>query len=1077
MGGGDNSELSDLVSRVKNVKNGVSKKVTEFAFTVDELNKVNYENSQVGFVNGKLARKPGFKVGNCDLYILNNKNKPVKIPDKTITLLAKVVSSGKVVGYKCKFMGRELKLALNNIVILSSIFKPVDYTVAVRDVKTTKENLNTGKVEEVSIKKPYLVGINGNRLSELPEEVIESKKETKPKKELPSLENKEETATKKKDSDSEVKKSIVDVNEKIFKYSGNLALYDFMKTLQDAKCAIVTVDETEKSLAKGIASFCGLEVALPRLICKDSYDLMLDYKRIGIAKLKNKNFIIYKDIYRHITKNFKTKANLTVVCTKESLSTLGNIIGNNDNSVISLDKRVGSIIKSLLGAEFNTSNEMVYFNVCVDNIPFGSSRNKNNIYNVDKNAFWDMQHRYFKNRYTADILHYYWNYHFKERNDDVNERFSELYKAKSPLLGKLKSIGVDLGYGCLKGEDLSQLSAFRIYDTRGDFKFFATGKSYYTDMAQVKAETEELDKDKIDGIFINIGERILDEITDEPAGGLKVAKGMSGNESDLVCAYELEYAAAFAFCHKIFKNGSSENKFTLNNYLRDKYEEHNSLANEALLEIVDLMANSYTADEKIAVGNKFKIHNGGNTWRLSGMNCGFIEGEFNEIITSIEPINSELSAEDITSKENSKPDKVDSKTDKSVSVAKKSEEGSQEFLIDTSANMIKYTGELPLFDFMDYLKKMGCALAFVDSPKKAISKEVSDFYGLEVTLPNLVCRESFDILLRYQRIGIVDLPSKSKVLVNKPVERFIFKDFEAVGSITIVCSVTSSDRLSKLIDTTKANRLDAKVATVIKSLLGNKFKLGKEMCYFNVDISEMKFGSKKGTAFKDTDYNSASKMIYDYLEAYIKRDMIDGIWSDSGIRDKENIHPMYFSKSKDDLDSLLSKGVELESGIIGKADSLQCKNNIISIRDKAFPFKFRMLEYTGYIVNTLFRDEALDKEKTIENILDYVVEKMDYEITELGVLNNYAAGMSDDDQHTYCFYGAHREAACDCLGYVYKNNKNRSVLNNYFRNKLNDYTETANTTFLRILDSLYKSGQGLTAQSSKRALFLGTLFE
>ena len=97
-------------------------------------------------------------------------------------------------------MGRELKLALNNIVILSSIFKPVDYTVAVRDVKTTKENPNTGKIEEVTVKKPYLVGINGNRLSELPEEVIESNKETKPKKELPSLEKKEEKVTTKKDS-------------------------------------------------------------------------------------------------------------------------------------------------------------------------------------------------------------------------------------------------------------------------------------------------------------------------------------------------------------------------------------------------------------------------------------------------------------------------------------------------------------------------------------------------------------------------------------------------------------------------------------------------------------------------------------------------------------------------------------------------------------------------------------------------------------------------------------------------------------------------------------------------------------
>lgn len=643
--GGDNSDLSELVSIVKNVKNGVSKRVTEFAFTVDELSKVNYENSQVGFVNGKLAKKPGFKVGNCDLYILNNSNKPVKIPDKTITLLAKVVSSGKVVGYKCKFMGRELKLALNNIVILSNIFKPVDYTVAVRDVKTTKGNPNTGKIEEVTVKKPYLVGINGNRLSELPEEVIESKKENKPKKELPSLEKKEETATKKKDSDAEVKKSIIDINERIFKYSGNLALYEFMKALQDAKCAIVNVDETEKSLAKGIASFCGLEVALPRLICKDSYDLMLDYKRIGIAKLQNKNFVIYKDIYRYLTKNFNTKAVLTVVCTKESLSALGNIVGNNANSVISLDKRVGSVIKSLLGNEFNTSNEMCYFNICIDDIPFGISDNKYNIRanisQVSSATFYDMQYRYFKNRYLADILWYYWDKYFREGEDDVNERFTDIYKSKSPLLGKLKSLGVNLGYGRLERVEPSGGKLFRIYDTRGTFKFFAYGKTYYTEMAQSKAETEVLDKSDIDKMFNRIGENMLDEITDRSEEGWNLAKGMSNDASGLLCGYELEYGAAFAFCRRIFKNGSSENKFTLNNYIRDKYEEYNALANEALLEIVDLMYKSITADGKIAVGNGFNIRNNGGYWILSGENCGFMEYEYNEIITSIEPINSE----------------------------------------------------------------------------------------------------------------------------------------------------------------------------------------------------------------------------------------------------------------------------------------------------------------------------------------------------------------------------------------------------------------------------------------------------
>ena len=412
-----------------------------------------------------------------------------------------------------------------------------------------------------------------------------------------------------------------------------------MKTLQDAKCAIVKVDETEKLLINGVPTFCGIEVALPSLICRDSYDLMLAYKRIGIVKTHSKNYIIYRDIYRYITKNFKTEEVFTVVCTKESLSALGGIIGNDTDCVMPLDPRVGGVIKSLLGDKFNATNDMCYFNVYVDNLPFGSSSNKSTIYDIDD--FLDMQYRYFKNRYTADIIDYYWSYHFKGREDDVNERFSELYKSKNILLEKLKSVGVDLGYGCLKAEVPDRLGVFELYDIRGEFKFYATGKSYYIDSAINKAENYALDKNDINKMFTRIGEDMLDEITDEPASGLKIAKDMSDDESGLLCAYELEYPAGLSYCHRIFRNGSSDNKFILNNYLRDEYEEHNALANDALLEIVNLMYNSLTPDGKIAVGNNFEIEKVGKIWKLSGENSGFMECEFNRINTSIEPINSE----------------------------------------------------------------------------------------------------------------------------------------------------------------------------------------------------------------------------------------------------------------------------------------------------------------------------------------------------------------------------------------------------------------------------------------------------
>lgn len=445
----------------------------------------------------------------------------------------------------------------------------------------------------------------------------------------------------KKDNEGKVeaKKSIIDTHEKIFNYSGNLALYDFMKTLQDAKCAIVKVDETEKLLKNGIPSFCGIEVALPSLICRDSYNLMLDYKRIGIVKTHSKNYIVYRDIYRYITKDFKTEEVFTVVCSKESLQALGGIIGNDTDCVMPLDPRVGGVIKSLLGDKFNATDNMCYFNVYVDGIPFGSSSNKSTIYDTNNN-FWDMQYRYFKNRYIADIIHFYYDKYFGGGKDDVNERFSELYKSKSPLLEKLYSVGVDLGYGRLESDIPGKRNLFKIYDIRGDFKFFAYGKNDYINNCRKKAETYVLNKSDIDRMFARIGEDILDEITEtvEPVRGQTIADDMSDDASGMMCLYELEYAAAFAYCRYIFNDGSPENKFKLGNLCRDKYEEHNELATEALLEIVNLMYNSLTPDGKIAVGSKFNIRNSGNNWVLSGENCGFMEYEFNEIITSIEPI-------------------------------------------------------------------------------------------------------------------------------------------------------------------------------------------------------------------------------------------------------------------------------------------------------------------------------------------------------------------------------------------------------------------------------------------------------
>ena len=167
-------DLGEVIQRVKG-KQFNSNNSTNFAFTLDELIRIKYENKEMSFATGRLVKKPGFKIGNCNLFIREN-GKNIPIPDKEIKLTARFVESNKTVGFKAVFRGKEMNLSVPNLVALCSIFKPVDFTVAVRDSKVLRKDPATGKEVETIVKKPYLVGTNGNKLSELPTEIIKTRK-------------------------------------------------------------------------------------------------------------------------------------------------------------------------------------------------------------------------------------------------------------------------------------------------------------------------------------------------------------------------------------------------------------------------------------------------------------------------------------------------------------------------------------------------------------------------------------------------------------------------------------------------------------------------------------------------------------------------------------------------------------------------------------------------------------------------------------------------------------------------------------------------------------------------------------
>lgn len=126
-----------------------------------------FNNNQVSCLDGKIIRKEGFKFSDCELYGVKE-GKIFRIKDNSITLLKRFVQKNETAGFEVKLLGKVTKLTTPNVIALSNIFKPVGYTVAARSYTEKRLHPKTKELVDVEVKKPYLTGINGHKLSDLP---------------------------------------------------------------------------------------------------------------------------------------------------------------------------------------------------------------------------------------------------------------------------------------------------------------------------------------------------------------------------------------------------------------------------------------------------------------------------------------------------------------------------------------------------------------------------------------------------------------------------------------------------------------------------------------------------------------------------------------------------------------------------------------------------------------------------------------------------------------------------------------------------------------------------------------------
>ena len=583
-----NGELGALVSKVKGACVKINPKASSFAFTIDELKRLNFENSQVSFAGGKLTRKAGFKVGNCDLYMMDSSGKPVKVKDKDIRLTKRIIVDNKVAGYCVEFMGKTLKLDINNIVMLSNIFKPVDYTIAVRDGIIRRKDPSTGKVVETTGKKSYLVGINGNRLSELPEEVIAN---AKPKKESPNSEANKEAKKEKKS------KAFIDTTLNIKPYTGKDRLYDFMQKLSIAGCALASVDDVGYPMPDGISSFGGLEVALPKLDSCMNLTIKITYKRILVFTDGKNKAIISRGHDRFIFDKLKMVGSLTVVCSEGSLDRLSSILDIGSKNP--LDARVAKVMAKVLGSEFKSDSKMYYINVDIKNMKFGSNTGVS-IDKVDDDTLgsiifnyvryfkmWDCAENILSTSYVVDLC-----------NDKSLKGFDK------SSIDKLKKCGVrtaDLTIDYTKSYGSIQFGIFSYADILFDSHDKARGVSDIIEKVRGKLFKKGVKYSTVKAIMKKIGDMALDDIA-ENVKPKSLAYPLNEKACGFACDFEVGEAIAICYFTDFFRSTPSDEVGT--RYLINFVNECKEKADYYSLLINEMFVRGFKKDGKIHTGGK-----------------------------------------------------------------------------------------------------------------------------------------------------------------------------------------------------------------------------------------------------------------------------------------------------------------------------------------------------------------------------------------------------------------------------------------------------------------------------------------
>ena len=319
----------------------------------------SFSNSEVVCKDNKIIRKEGFKFSDCELYTIKD-TKIHKIKDNTISILRRIIQNNETIGFEVKLIGGVSKFSTSNVIALSTIFKPVGYTVAARKGEEARIDPKTKKLITLEVRKPYLTGIGGNKLSDLPVLVIDNIDKNKNKAKSDSKVTSKQEIKSKKEELKISTKTIQNIDVKYIEPDASkVGLIDLILLARACNGVIVTNSETTYSRQtvdkedKENTDFVPLDmvqVAEPHVISSDkTVNINLRFRKLGLVYVDGTPVPTFMWREKSIFSNGKPNlSKFSIACTidvaKKILEKFGSSLAIDVNDK---DKKILGSIKAL----------------------------------------------------------------------------------------------------------------------------------------------------------------------------------------------------------------------------------------------------------------------------------------------------------------------------------------------------------------------------------------------------------------------------------------------------------------------------------------------------------------------------------------------------------------------------------------------------------------------------------------------------------------------------------------------------------------------------------------------------------